>query len=132
TAQRLLARRAAVIGRDRAQLVESLQQLAAGEEPASGASGLASQSAERPRVAFLFTGQGSQYAGMGRDLYETQPVFKAALDRCFELFEPLLESSLPACLFAPADSPEAALLNQTGCTQPALFSLGYALSELWR
>jgi FkbH-like protein len=132
TAQRPLARRAAVIGRDRAQLIEGLERLAAGEEPAAGASGIAGQPGVRPRVAFLFTGQGSQYAGMGRDLYETQPDFKAALDRCCDLFRPLLERELKDCLFAADGSADAALLNQTAFTQPALFSLGYALSELWR
>ena len=133
TGQRHLPRRAAVIAGTREEMVRSLEELADGGEPDGAVQSAVPRAGSAPQVAFLFTGQGSQTPGMGRSLYETQPVFKAALDRCFELFAPLLPAgNLEACMFAEGGTPPGALLNQTGFTQPALFSFGYALSELWK
>jgi amino acid adenylation domain-containing protein len=92
------------------------------------------RAAERaPSVAFLFPGQGTQYAGMARELYGREPVFRAALDRCADLLVPELGLDLRAVLF-PAEGGEEeadALLRETRLTQPALFAVEYALAKLW-
>ncbi len=86
--------------------------------------------AQRPRVAFLFTGQGSQYANMGRGLYAWSAVFRGAIDECAEHLRPHLDVPLADVLF-PAPGRDG-LIDETAYTQPALFALEYALVRLWR
>ncbi len=83
---------------------------------------------EGVRPVFLFPGQGAQFPGMGKQLYDTQPVFRAAVEQCAELLRGELETPLLEVLWGAATD----LLEQTAYTQPALFAVEYALAVLWR
>ncbi|WP_225408522.1 type I polyketide synthase [Stigmatella hybrida] len=82
-------------------------------------------------VVFLFPGQGAQHPGMTRVLYETEPVFRAEVDRCAGLLRPLLDDVDLRQVLYPAPGTPTDALHQTAFTQPALFVTEYALARLW-
>jgi acyl transferase domain-containing protein len=123
------AHRLAVVGGTAVEVAAKLQSFETGQESPGVFRGVLSGRG-RPKVAFLFTGQGSQYAGMGRGLYETQPTFRKALDLCAEILKGRLEKPLLEVMFGAAGS--EGLVDRTAYTQPSLFALEWALSEMWR
>jgi acyl transferase domain-containing protein/acyl carrier protein/SAM-dependent methyltransferase len=84
-------------------------------------------------VIFMFPGQGAQYVGMGRDLYQQERVFRQAVDRCCALLRPQLGLDLRTLLYPSGDVDAATTqLTQTALAQPALFVIEYALAQLWQ
>ncbi|MBB6440244.1 type I polyketide synthase, partial [Streptomyces candidus] len=114
--------RAVVLAGESADAVRALTALASGAGDASVVSG----AVVGGRSAMLFSGQGSQRLGMGRELYGRFPVFAEALDSVLAVLDPLLERPLREVMWGE----DADLLNETGFTQPALFAIEVALFRL--
>ncbi|WP_147094779.1 CurL C-terminal domain-containing protein, partial [Myxococcus fulvus] len=93
-----LEQRLAVVGASAEELKTKLERVVAGEAVAGVVKGQA-VGKEKRKVAFLFTGQGSQYVGMGEELYRTQPAFKEALEECAKVLEGVLEKPLLEVMF---------------------------------
>jgi amino acid adenylation domain-containing protein len=91
------------------------------------------RSGENPEVYFLFPGQGSQHANMAREIYDTETVFREAVDRCAKILLPHLGADLRTLLYPPDGATEEAKrrVTETIVAQPAIFTIEYALAQLW-
>ena len=114
-------RRAGCVFRDAASLRVQLNELA--DTYAAPEAGVAN------KVAFVYTGQGSQWVGMGQALYESEPVARAVLDRCEEVFRHERGASLLDVMFGREGGEGE--LGDTAWEQPALYALECALTALW-
>ncbi|NUS84629.1 MAG: acyltransferase domain-containing protein [Streptomyces sp.] len=118
--------RAVVLGRDRGELLAGLASLGAGGESAAVVSGTAGPLG---RVAFMFPGQGSQWAGMGRELYAAFPVFAQSIDACAQALAEWVDWSLLDVIRGVEGAPT---YDRVDVVQPALFSVMVSLAALWR
>lgn len=123
--------RLAIISTNAAHAAIQLEEFVSGVNASDGAAGEWTyglcDEGSRPKTALLFTGQGSQYSGMGKELYENESVFRGIIDRCDQIMRPYIGQPLADLLFKGGER-----LNETGFTQPALYALEVALAELWR
>ncbi|HEY6323292.1 MAG TPA: type I polyketide synthase, partial [Thermoanaerobaculia bacterium] len=120
--------RLAIVAAGREQMAARLFSFLAGELGEGTASGVR-PAGPRRKVVFLFPGQGSQWLGMGRELFATQPVFRTTLEHCAVAIAAETGWSLLAELDA---APERSRLEQVDVVQPALFAMQVALAALWR
>lgn len=106
------------------------------DNPADGLPAVFTREKSRRPIVFMFPGQGSQYPGMGQELYRTEPVFRREVDNCLEILAPITGCDLGKVLIGSGpgspgtraeDRPD---INQTEITQPALFVIEYALAKL--
>ncbi|MFI2287583.1 SDR family NAD(P)-dependent oxidoreductase [Streptomyces niveus] len=122
TTRAALDHRASVVAADREGLLAGLTALAeSGHPPVTPSEAV-------PRIAWVFSGQGSQRPGMGMQLYERIPAFAKALDEVCAVLDPLLGRSVREAMFA---EPDDTALENTGLAQPALFAYQVALARLW-
>ncbi|GIJ63217.1 type I polyketide synthase [Virgisporangium aurantiacum] len=120
--RRAYVHRTAVVARD---TVDAAGALAAPRRSLTGAGNHLP-----PNVVWLFSGQGSQYAGMGAELYRAEPVFRSTVDECADVLGDGLGTDLRELIFATGPAADERL-RHTGLTQPALFTVEYALARLW-
>ena len=124
--RKLLPHRAFFVARDRAELLDALRSTQVLKNQVA-----VTTDSRTPEVYFLFPGQGAQYVNMGRGLYESNELFRATIDHCCAVLEPLLGVDLRTILYPrPEGEAEAAeRLKETSITQPAMFVIEYALAE---
>ncbi|MFI1004746.1 type I polyketide synthase [Streptomyces galbus] len=120
------AHRAVVLGHDREELLSGLAALREGAESGGVVRGVA---AELGAVVFMFPGQGSQWAGMGRQLYAAFPAFAHSLDACADALAEWTDWSLLDVVRGAEGAPT---LDRVDVVQPALFSVMVSLAALWR
>ncbi|WP_433662634.1 type I polyketide synthase [Nocardia sp. CA-128927] len=119
--------RAVILGRDRADFLRGLEAVAGGEPASDVVEGVASR--EPGKVVFVFPGQGSQWVGMGRELWDTEPVFAERMRECAQVLDELVEWSLVDVVCGVGG---AASLDRVDVVQPVLFAMMVSLAAVWR
>ena len=113
-------------------LAQTLAEYSAGDSSGAARAAVA-RSIDAPRVAFIFAGTGNEFVGMGRQLFETEPAFRSAVERCDESVRDRFGVSLVSALYAGSGSAgEGAPIGDERVAYPTLFAIEYALAALWR
>jgi acyl transferase domain-containing protein/acyl carrier protein len=126
TARATFERRAVVVGAGRAQLVDGLAAMETGSPADNLLAGVARRGG---RVAFVFPGQGSQWQGMGIELWDSSPAFGTRMEECEAALSSFVDWSLRDVLSGVGEAPP---LERVDVVQPALFAVFVSLAELWR
>ncbi|MEM8535547.1 MAG: beta-ketoacyl synthase N-terminal-like domain-containing protein, partial [Chloroflexota bacterium] len=119
--------RLALVGETNEELAEHLAAFVRGEPRAEYSHGRHVPN-QKQRIVFVFSGQGSHWVSMGRELFDAEPVFRSTIERCDKLLQQFVDWSLIAQITAPDNE----RLNETSIAQPAIFAVQVALAELWR
>ena len=115
-----------VVGQDKEELIQNL------ESVNSGSKSIAQQEPESREVVFMFSGQGSQYVSMAAQIYDSEEVFRASFDQCADYLLALLGVDIRTIVYPDDNSgDQKSIINQTAYTQPILFTVEYALAQLW-
>ena len=122
--------RLAVVASSSAELKEKLAAFSISTEVAGLYQNELQSTTTKPKVAFLFTGQGSQYVNMAKELYSTQPTFRKTLEQCDAILGAYQQKPLLSVLYP--EPGETSPIDETAYTQPALFAIEYALFQLWK
>ncbi|WP_424102086.1 beta-ketoacyl synthase N-terminal-like domain-containing protein [Moorena producens] len=122
--------RLSVVAKSVAELSEKLAAFSDSQQVAGVYLGKLPTTTAQPKIAFLFTGQGSQYVNMGRELYCTEPVFRKTLEQCDAILSAYQQKPLLSVLYP--EPGETSPIDETAYTQPALFAIEYALAQLWK
>ena len=125
--RKAFAHRRAVVARDSDEAVAALTQRDRKRTQTR------SQQSDKASVCFLFPGQGSQHPNMAREIYETEPVFRKSVDLCAQILQPELKADLLTLLYPPDGASDEAQrrVTETIIAQPAIFTIEYALAQLW-
>ncbi|MDP7033916.1 MAG: beta-ketoacyl synthase N-terminal-like domain-containing protein [Planctomycetota bacterium] len=123
-----MTHRLGVVGAEKGEIAQKLRAWRDGRMPARMTAGQV-VGRRKAKIAFVFTGQGSQYSEMGREIYESEPRFRSAIERCAAIMDSDLGVPLTEVLFG---SDSATYLADTRYVQPAIFAVEYALVDLFR
>ena len=122
--------RVALTARTKEHALELLNQYSA-DKPSLDIHTTRAEIKKAPRVAFVFGGQGSIYSGMSKELYQQQPSFAKALDECCNILDDILDTPLLQLMHSEDEDASRLLNTKAQYAQPALFSVQYALSQMW-
>lgn len=122
------ASRVAIVGEDKKEIVQGLRGFLQGDTVPGVYN--SKDVSKKNKICFMYTGQGSQYIKMGMELYRSSVLFKAKIDECDALFKPYILQSIVDLLYS--DTAVDELINATANAQPLIFSIEYAITELWK